>query len=334
MKRLVEGLQYWVLAAMAAQATVACGGAARAGRTGPHNPSSIGVEAAELPARVLRARGGNEVSEATFYGELAKSAAVCVGESHNNPHHHWVQLRVLDRLSASQKTKGIMLGLGMEMFQRPYQGVLDDYVAGRIDEPTMLSRTNWKKRWGYDYKLYAPMIRMARKRGIRIIALNTARELIKKVSKGGLDNLTPSERARLPELVLDDKDHRAWFDALMRDMAGGHGHTKKKSPHKSPHEPANSTPSMAERIYTSQVVWDETMADTAARWLADGPNRQIIVLAGNGHCHDSAIVKRIRRRGPTTAVSIQPIIDDGKGNVAEALATPRNEYLFVMSPKR
>lgn len=335
MKRLVEGLLYCVLVATAVPATIACGGAATAGVAAPKGPNTntkaIGVEAAALPARVLRGRGGREVTAATFYSELGKVAAVCVGESHKNPHHHWAQLRVLDRLSGPQRTGGTVVALGMEMFQRPYQGVLDDYIAGRIDDATMLSRTSWSTRWGYSFKLYAPMIRMARKRGVRIIALNTARELIKKVSKGGLASLTPSERKRLPELVLDDVDHRGWFTALMREMGGAHGHSTKSKGAKSDKDDPAKKPPLAERIYTSQVVWDETMADTAARWLAAGPNRQIVVFAGNGHCHDSAIVRRIARRGAGKVVSIQPIIDDGKGNVAKQLASPRNDYLFVMT---
>ena len=55
------------------------------------------------------------------------------------------------------------------------------------------------------------------------------------------------------------------------------------------------------------------------------------ILAGDGHCHDSAIVGRIKRRGIAAVVSVHPVIDDGQGSVAELLATPMNDYLFVMS---
>ena len=40
------------------------------------------------------------------------------------------------------------------------------------------------------------------------------------------DTATPDEKKQVPELVLDDKVHRAWFDDLMNDMGGAHGHSK------------------------------------------------------------------------------------------------------------
>jgi uncharacterized iron-regulated protein len=86
-----------------------------------------------------------------------------------------------------------------------------------------------------------------------------------------------------------------------------------------------------DKIYPVQVLWDETMADTAARWLQGDPNRRIIILAGNGHCHDSAIVARMKRRGIDKVVSVRPIVDTGDGAIGDLLAEPRNDYLFVMS---
>jgi hypothetical protein len=60
-------------------------------------------------------------------------------------------------------------------------------------------------------------------------------------------------------------------------------------------------------VYIAQTVWDETMADSAARWLSDtGAGARILVLAGNAHCHESAIPRRLTRRTglATTSVSI------------------------------
>lgn len=52
-------------------------------------------------------------------------------------------------------------------------------------------------------------------------------------------------------------------------------------------------------MYMAQVVWDETMARSAARWLASiGPEGRVVVLAGAGHCHRSALPRRMERRLP------------------------------------
>jgi len=267
----------------------------------------------------------------------------------------------------------------MEMFQRPFQGVLDDFAARRIDEGALLSRSGWKDRWGFDWSLYRPMVLMARDRGAALLAINTPRELTKKVSRRGIDHLEPGDRRQLPEMVLNDAEHRAWWDATMEEMGGapghsssshsdadgeddqaegegqgedasGHHHHEAKDPEPSARARARAkaaeeaeSKAASERIYAAQVLWDESMADGASAWLAAGKQsaaatpsektrRQIIILAGNGHCHESAIVRRIERRGVPAAVSVRPVIDDGEGSVAELLAAPENDYLFVMTP--
>jgi uncharacterized iron-regulated protein len=85
-----------------------------------------------------------------------------------------------------------------------------------------------------------------------------------------------------------------------------------------------------DRIYTVQVIWDETMADTAAKWLAANPDARVVIIAGNGHCHDTAIVGRLKRRGITDAVSVRAVIDDKEGSVAEVLAKPMNDFVVVL----
>jgi uncharacterized iron-regulated protein len=333
------------LAALAAGAA-ACGGA---GGTGPRAPGEVrGVEAAELPYRVLRARGGQEVPWEQFAGELAAADAICLGEHHPNPHDHWAQLTIVREVLGRAREAGRTVALGMEMFQRPFQGVLDDFAAGRIDEGALLSRSAWQDRWGYDWSLYRPIVLLARDHGAALLALNTERELTKKVSREGIDTFSAADRARLPELVLDDPDHRAWWDDIMGSMGGAHGHARAASGEQgeghggqagpaSPEEKAAAEAEEAEaaarseRIYSAQVLWDETMAEGASAWLSGGAGRQVIVLAGNGHCHRSAIVSRLERRGVKSAVSVRPIIDDGKGNVGALLAAPHNDYLFVMT---
>lgn len=310
-----------------AAALAGCGGGyASPGPASPGAAQVRGVEAADLPFRVLRARGGQEVDPEAFYRELATASAICIGETHPNPHDHWAQLQILDQVT---RLSGAELALGMEMFQRPFQGVLDDYVSGRIDEAALISRSGYEERWGYDYALYRPMVKLAVERGARLLALNTARELTKKVSRKGIDALTPAERAELPELDLDDPEHRAWWENLMSGMGGAHSHGQAHGDAEEVDPEAAAA--SAERIYSAQVLWDETMAEAAAEWISAGPRRQVIILAGNGHCHDSGIVARIKRRGVDEVLSVRPLVDAGDGTLAALVASPENDYIFVMS---
>jgi uncharacterized iron-regulated protein len=325
----------WVIFAGLA---AACTSGTYGGKSPAHagDKAKRGIEDAGLPYTVLDARTGHQIDTAAFWDKLATERAICVGEEHKNPHHHWVELEVMRHMIK----KWPHAALGMEMFQRPFQGVLDDYAAKRIDEAALISRSGWSDRWGYDFTFYGPTIAAAVAGHASLIALNAAKELTKKVAHHGIEGLTAEERAQLPaDLDLKDKQHRAWFDALMEDMSGG---SDPHNPHASPHgdgsgsgssaPPAADAPEMpsADHIYSVQVIWDETMADTAAKWLQATPDGRIVILAGSGHCHDSAIVNRIRRRGIPEVVSIRSVIDDGQGGVAEELAKPMTDFLVVL----
>lgn len=332
---------------------VGCGGRYGGGPALHPQSRKAGIEAAALPYQIVDARTGKSVDEPAFWSRLAGAQGVCVGEEHPNPHHHWMQLHVVREL-IKQLPKGTKLALAMEMFQRPFQGVLDDYAARRIDDAALRSRSGYEERWGYDYTFYGPTIAAAVAAGAQLLAANAAKELTKKVSHHGLESLTPDEKAQVPQLELHDPAHRSWFDALMEDMGGSSAHsqskpkstdvgeTKPKSagadktkvakaakPPQHGDDPAPEMPS-ADRIYTVQVIWDETMADTSAAWLLANPGGHLILLAGNGHCHDSAIINRMKRRGVADAISIRGVIEDGEGSVGAALAKPINDYVLVL----
>lgn len=292
-------------------------------------PPSGGIEGAALPYQILDARTGRQIDTANFWVQLGQARAVCIGEDHSNPHHHWAQLEIVKQLAA-KKPSNVRLALGLEMVQRPFQGVLDDFGAKRIDAAALRSRVGWDERWGYDYGFYGPTLDAAVAGGAQLLALNAARELTKKVSHNGLESLSAEDRAQLPELDLKDAKHRAWFDALMESMGGTAAHSKKpdaEAPTDSPHEAPPPMPT-AEQIYTVQVIWDESMADGATRWLTANPTGHVIILAGNGHCHDSAIVNRIKRRGIAQVVSVRPVLDT---DASEVLAQPMNDYAFVLA---
>jgi uncharacterized iron-regulated protein len=323
-----------------------CGGK-YGGPTTPAKPDvklKGGLDDAALPYQILERRG-TQMEEAAFWTRVSQARAVCIGEEHPNPHHHWVQLHVVRELA--KRLGKAKLGVGLEMIQKPFQGPLDDYSAKKIDSEALRSRVGWQERWGYDYAFYGPTFDATIAAGGSLIALNAPKELVKKIVRQGLESLTPDEKAQVPELKLDDATHRAWFDALMNEMGGSSAHSTKKDPDpdKKPEEkkepPVDNPhkgkgdgemPAMpsAERIYTAQVLWDETMADGGVKWLKANANGHLVILAGNGHCHDSAIVNRMKRRGIADVISLRVVIDDGEGGIAEVLAKPINDYVLVL----
>src|SRR5262249_46857217 len=83
---------------------------------------------------------------------VATSDLVFFGEEHDDRAMHEYEGWLLATLEDANEAQGghRPLLLGMEMFQRPFQEPLDDYVAGRIDEREMLRRTEYFARWSFD----------------------------------------------------------------------------------------------------------------------------------------------------------------------------------------
>ncbi len=206
---------------------------------------------------------------------LLKKRVVFVGETHDRYDHHLNQLAVIQALYAHDPE----LAIGVEFFQASVQGVLDDYIAGKIDEQTFLDRTGYYDRWQYDYRLYRPIINFARDKHIPLVALNLPTEITKKVGKKGFAGLTTEEKRLLPESIdREVPGYRARIESVF------HGH-----------------PGMEKRnidfFIEAQLLWDEGMAEQAAKYLNKNISKKMVILAGAGHVmYGSGIPVRLKRR--------------------------------------
>ncbi|MGZ3515481.1 MAG: ChaN family lipoprotein, partial [Thermodesulfobacteriota bacterium] len=133
---------------------------------------------------------------------VADKKIIYVGETHNQFSNHVIQLEIIRDLHR----RGKKIAIGMEMFQRPFQKVLDEYIEGKIDEREFLKGAEYFKRWGSDYHLYRPILLFARSKKIPVVALNQRQEMVDKVFRNGLDSLSEEEKKSLPsEMDFSDE---------------------------------------------------------------------------------------------------------------------------------
>jgi uncharacterized iron-regulated protein len=273
----------------------------------PGLPRDI-VEQSALPIYGLEA--GVVLTESELWDRLAESPAVCFGEFHDVPAHHYAETRALDALAARAKHECRPFAVGFEMFQRPYQAPLSAFVAAELGEEEFLAQTEYVTRWGYDFALYRPLLERARDRHLPALALNMQREITRKIGRTGLVSLTEEELALLPELVLDDEEHRTYIFGLFGVL------------------PEHAEEFGLENVYVAQTVWDETMADTSARWLSTaGPDALLLDFAGGAHCHRSAIPRRITRRTGEPALSVHAVFES---ELADGSFTPEGYDVLVV----
>ncbi len=207
--------------------------------------------------------------------QVVRKKVVYVGENHAQFSNHVIQLEVIKDLHRKGKT----IAIGMEMFQRPFQKVLDEYIEGRIDEKEFLKGTEYFKRWGFEYNLYRPILLFARSKKIPVVALNQRQEIVDRVFRSGLDSLPAEERKFLPSgMDFSDETYKERLKKVFQE-----------------HEDFGARD--FDLFYQAQILWDETMAESIDQFLRAHPSYQMVVLAGNGHlAYGSGIPKRTARR--------------------------------------
>ncbi len=225
--------------------------------------------------------------------QLTTARIIYVGERHDRFAHHINQLQIIKKLHEA----GYKLAVGMEMFQKPFQKVVNEYLAGRIDERKFLQKSEYFSRWRYDYNLYKPIIDYLKQQNIPVIALNIQGDISRKVAREGLYNLPDDQKKQLPSAMdFSNEQYREDLNSVFTI------HTQQKELKDFNY------------FFQAQTLWDECMAESAQKFLENNPESKLVILAGNGHVrHKYGIPGRLHRRNhePFKVVVQDEEIEDG-----------------------
>ena len=176
----------------------------------------------------------------------------------------------------------------MEMFERDVQPALDDYLAGAIDEPTFLAGARPWPNYAEDYR---PVVQLAKREHLDVIAANVPRPLAARVSREGLEPVR-SQRWMPADVQPYPGAYRMRFEDAMGDAGGSSAH--------------EIPPDAMDRWYTAQVVKDEAMAESIQRWIEDHwPDGFVVHWCGKFHSDRRlGTVERLLRRRPDLKVGV------------------------------
>jgi uncharacterized iron-regulated protein len=237
--------------------------------------------------------------------QLAAKRVVFVGEIHDRYDHHLNQLEIIKRLHALDPN----LAIGVEYFQQPFQAQVDAYIAGRISEEEFLRRTEYYTRWGYDYRLYAPIFRYAREQHIPVRALNVPAALVSAVARVGVAGLSQDQREYLPKSMepADAGYRKRLYEAFQ--------------------EHPSSVADAFNHFVEAQLVWDEGMAESASAYLTSS-GRRMVILAGAGHLQfGSGIPQRLERRTKATYAIVLSSGEEVEPKMADYLLLSKEQDL-------
>lgn len=230
-----------------------------------------------VPAR------GEAVSADAAIVSLSERQVVLLGESHENADDHRWQLQVLAALHGRRPD----MRIGLEMFPRAAQPVLDRWVAGELSTKAFLEESDWSGVWGYNSKFYTPIFEFSRMNGVPLVAINIPRSLVARVGDEGWSTIPAEDRHG----VGDPARAPAPYEAMLADvfvaktrMAAGADHEQAMAPASAAEREALAEDPDFRHFVEAQLTWDRAMAEMLAEAATGGAEAPLVVgLVGRGH---------------------------------------------------
>jgi uncharacterized iron-regulated protein len=223
---------------------------------------------------------------------LAGFDVVFYGERHDHAGVHLGQMKLLRELY--QRDPRWVLSL--EQFERDVQDVVDDYLAGRIGEATLIDKG---RAWNNYAASYRPPVLFAKEHHLPVVAAEAPGWAISCVGQWGPDILgqfTPLERAWVAADVHVTPG--AYRDKYLKFLATSPVHGSG----------AASTPeaaAKAQRSFSAQAARDGTMAESIAGALQQHPGYKVLHLTGSFHSSEFlGTVERLRLRDPKLKIAV------------------------------
>ena len=229
------------------------------------------------------------VADTAREASLLSAEFVICGEHHNSPSDHQLEASLLLGMADAAARDGVPLILGLEMFERAFQPALDAYCAGSLSDTELYSATEWATRWVWPWDQYLPIFQLARERGVKLVALNTDTEVLRRVPVEGLGSLSVDQRA---DLVPDPQG----FITATRDPFFGRYTNAIIMASYDVHVLNRFMDARATEagFFSARILRDEAMASRTVQ--AAGERGRALILAGADHVKfEYGLDRRLRR---------------------------------------
>ena len=237
---------------------------------------------------------------------IAAADIALLGETHDNPVHHAIQLRLLRRaIEAGRKP-----ALAMEQIDTEWQDAVD--AAHAIDgvDPAAIAAAG-KVSPGWHWREYAELVRLALERRLKVVAANLSRTRTRVIASEGLAALGAGEPGRLG---LEPDWPAARRAAMRRVLVDGH---------------CGDDSPMIDKLIDVQRARDAVMADTILKAGGDG----VVAIIGRGHARaDLGVPLYLAGRGNGRSVMSLGLVEVEKGRSApadyEETAAGRHDFVW------
>lgn len=262
---------------------------------------------------------GTEVSFEQMMLELKKADGVFFGEYHNNSVAHWFELIITEKLF---EFHGKELILGAEMFESDDQLILDEYLAGMMEEKNFELEAKLWNNYKTDYR---PLVEFAKEKGLRFIATNIPRRYAAYVHKRGglasLDSLSKEAKKYIAPLPV------IFYENIYMPMFMGMGMQGAMS--KSPSKTEEHASQGMLQIAHAQAVKDATMA-----WfLSENMKKNTKFVHFNGSMHSDkyqGIISYLKEFSPKLSIATVTTVEQDDISVLNEAAKAKADFIICV----
>ena len=263
-----------------------------------------------LGAYRLYNNSGEQISFETMIDSLGRAEVVFIGENHNCPISHWMELEITKALHGHW---GDRLILGEEMMEADNQLILDEYLSGKISYDRFETEARLWPNYSTDYY---PVVYYAKDNGIPFVATNVPRRYANAVNSGGLgvlDNFSEEARSYIAPLPIPFE-----YDTIAADAKFGIMQML-----------SQRTPEEMRYLAEAQALKDATMGWFIARNMK--PDTRFVHINGTMHSNsgDGIIPYLLHYRPGTRIATVTSVREDEIDNLDPTYLDMADLYIVV-----
>ena len=304
-----------------AAALLALGGCARAFKSDPSlsEPSGAVTPTEPIAPRALfmfEGSTGRSLGWADVMEAASRADAVFIGERHDDPTAHRVQLAVYQDLLAGYPGTAVAL----EHLERNEQPTVDAYLRGEVTADAFIDSTGSRDWAGKDtwVPFFQPLVDAAREGDAPVIAANAPRDDVRRAREDGHAAMAArtDEGRGLYDLPVTERSgfgasdwNGRWqaYQSRFRAIMSGEGEDPDSA----------DARERLDRVFLSQSTWDGTMGASAAKALDAGAPK-VVLCAGCFHVErDGGTVLQFEARRPMASVLTITVIDASSDRLRE-----------------
>ena len=234
----------------------------------------------------------------TLIAKIADFDVIYLSEKHDNPMHHAIQNRIIQRLVKQEKSPI----LGFEFFsmadtplllnfsdsgKAPHSPKMETAIEGQIRR-----QLNWDSQSDTMWAHYYDLLKLARDNHLLISGLDLSSSQKRRIIRKGLEGLTPIEKKLIFSSQFSNKPYEAYMKSLFESVHCGMVHAK-----------------MTSRLYDTWMARNDKMALSISQLYESqsyetklyrkGVGGPIVVIIGGGHTeYGLGVMDRVRAINP------------------------------------